>query len=218
MYRGGNVEPIPFSRRTWDAAMCGVAMLVPSNAMKSGFVSQNAYVEVIETPGALMSGFSRPSPEGPRLLKLAIASSPRATVFRSSTAPTERMLKPAPGSPTVRAPGPEFPAAIATGTPSPSITASKNRSHAVSPMFVPPPKLRLTTSAPAVRTAQSTPDIPSVGYIAPPPKVVSQPAFTLISWSSPYATPRYVTSLLATVPATWVPWLWRSSGFVGLSL
>ena len=221
MYLGTNVDPIPFIRRMNDAAMCGVAMLVPSNVTKSGFApSQNALVEVIWTPGAEMSGFRRPSPVGPRLLNPARMSSPRGIVFRSSTAPTERMLNAAPGSPTVRAPGPEFPAAIATATPVPSTTASKNRSHAVSPMFTPPPKLRLITSAPAVRIAQSTPSIPSVGYIAPlnphgPP--VSQPAFALIRVRRPYATPRYTASLLATVPATWVPWPMRSSGFVGWS-
>src|SRR2546426_9002137 len=169
LYRGGNVDPIPFIRRMWEAATCGVAMLVPLIEMKWFPASQNAFVEVMSKPGATMSGFRRPSPVGPRLLKPAIVSSVRTIVFMSFIAPTERMLTAARGSPTVRAPGPEFPAAIATETPRPSTTASKNRSHGVSETPVPPPKLRLTTSAPAVLTAQSTPSIPSVGYIAPPP-------------------------------------------------
>src|SRR5438445_330852 len=74
--------------------------------MKSGFApSQNAYVDVMPTPGATMSGFRRPSPVGPRLLKGAIVSSVRTIVFMSFIAPTERMLNPAPGRPTVRGPG-----------------------------------------------------------------------------------------------------------------
>ena len=108
----------------------------------------------------------------------------------SSTAPTERMFIAAPGSPTVRAPDPEFPAAIATDTRRLSTTASKNRSHWVSPTPGLPPKLRLTTSAPAVPTAQSTPAIPSEMIIWPPPPLVNQPAFALIRVRRPYATPR----------------------------
>ena len=201
-----------------EAATCGVAMLVPLKETKSGPVSQNAYVEVMSTPGAEISGLSRPSAVGPRLLNVAIPSSEREIVFRSSTAPTEKMLNAAPGSFIVQGLEPAFPAAIATATPRPSTTASKNRSHAVSPAHGGyPPKLRLTTSAPAVPTAQSIPVMPSEGTIWPPPPVVSQPAFVLMSWSRPNATPRYTVSELATVPATCVPWLWRSSGFAGLS-
>src|SRR2546425_12664789 len=92
LYRGGNVDRIPFISRMKEAATCGVAMLVPLYAMKSGFPpSQNAYVEVIPTPGATMSGFNRPSPVGPRLLKPALLSSGRGIAFPSSIAPPERV-------------------------------------------------------------------------------------------------------------------------------
>ena len=95
------------------------------------------------------------------------------------------MLIPAPGSPTVRAPDPALPAATAIATPSSSTTASKNRSHAVSPTFTPPPKLRLSTSAPATEIAQSAASMPSATSICPPPPVVNQPAFALMRFPRP---------------------------------
>ncbi len=50
------------------------------------------------TPGAVTSGFPRPSTVGPRELKPANMSSPVATVFLSSRAPTAMTLKAVPGA------------------------------------------------------------------------------------------------------------------------
>lgn len=105
---------------------------------------------VVSTPGAVTSGLTAPSPtRGPRLEK-------PASLSWSSTAPTVSAASALPGEPTVPAPEPSLPAAMANRTPfsadSLSTAASSGSTSGVSV----PPRLRLTMSAPWA-TAHSIP-------------------------------------------------------------
>ncbi len=65
----------------------------------------------MSTPGAVMSGLMTPPPSrGPLLEKSAI-------LLSRSTAPTVNAASALPGDPTVRASGPELPAAITNNVP-----------------------------------------------------------------------------------------------------
>src|SRR5437899_11821823 len=67
LYRGGNVDPIPFIRTMWEAATWGGAMLVPLIETKSGTApTQTAFAEVLSKPGRRRSRVGRPSALGPR--------------------------------------------------------------------------------------------------------------------------------------------------------
>ena len=107
-------------------AICGAAMLVPLLDTKSDCPDSSHLLlhDIIEVPGAHISGFILPSPVGPLLLEYAIESSERLSVFLSSILPTVITLYADPGSPTVVEDGPSFPALIATGVFKSKTTAS----------------------------------------------------------------------------------------------
>src|SRR6476646_10107072 len=88
-----------FSINAATPAMCGVAILVPLRVMKMPAGSTVgprlvpvARHELILTPGAVTSGFARPSGVGPRLEKPAMLSdlSLAATVITDRAIPGQR--------------------------------------------------------------------------------------------------------------------------------
>src|SRR4029453_13281878 len=96
--------------RALKPAAPGLAMLVPLRATVPQLLLAtllSADAETMLEPGTVTSGLMRPSSVGPQLLKEAIVFALAAR----SVAPTETALLAVDGLPTLRAPGPEFPAA-----------------------------------------------------------------------------------------------------------
>src|SRR3989338_7682278 len=151
-------------------------------------------VDVIPTPGATISGLTRPSAVGPLLLK-------SATLFPSSTAPTVNPNLEHPGELIVLEFGPEFPAA--TTTIKPLLTTLSTLSDNISVPSHPSisaPRLKLAISAPLLN-AQSSPSIKSEASPKPSPFKT----FTS-NKLAPEATPLNLLSCDPTIPATCVPW------------
>src|SRR3989344_3582323 len=137
-------------------------MLVPERSTKfEPSPSQSLFADFILVPGAAISGFTRPSKVGPLLLPFAITSLLLSVVPPSFTFATLNALYAIP--PTVPLLGPLFPAELTTEIPKSSTTASKNLAISQSETELSHiPILLLTTSAPAVLTAQSMANILSL--------------------------------------------------------
>src|SRR3989338_2220662 len=113
-------------------------MLVPDNDLNELSIQ----VEVIETPGATISGLVLPSLVGPLLLNVAI-------FLLSSTAPTVNAPFEQPGDAIVPASGPLFPAATITTTPLLTILlTARDIASLPSQGVILAPRLKLTISAP----------------------------------------------------------------------
>src|SRR3989338_2586595 len=167
---------------------CGVAIDVPDRSL-----NPVSHVECIATPGATISGFILLSDVGPRLLN-------EGTLSLSSTAPTVIGALAHPGDNIVLLYGPLLPAATTTTTHfATALSTAFDIASVPSHVCNLAPRLMLITSAPLL-TAQSIPDI--ILDVYPEPYLFR--TFTLKRFA-PYATPLYVGSFEATMPATCVP-------------
>ncbi|MGY3680215.1 hypothetical protein ACVWXU_003838 [Streptomyces sp. TE33382] len=223
LYAPGLVEAVsaPFSslyfqsgccclRSAAAPATCGVAIDVPEMLRYPGgfwptswsMAEPGAAAAVMSTPGAVTSGLMAPSPmRGPRLEKSASTS-------LSSTAPTVSAASALPGEPTVPAPSPSLPAAMANRTPlSADSLSTAASSGSISGVSL-PPRLRLTMSAPCA-TAHSMPA--RMPESSPKPSSSSTlPSSSLASGATPLNLPPDRAPVPAAIEETCVPCPTRS--------